>query len=108
MALTIPTKWTVLKPFSIGDKSFDNGDVLTTEELVSIPKLSAMLSAGYLVPEMDPFNRKTSVPAHIPTVMPVAALSVTPVEAVEPEPEVEAEKPAKPVAASKPKPKSAK
>lgn len=100
MAMTVPEVWTVLKPFTIGDKSFENGDTLGTAELVTVPHLSALLSAGYVVPDADPFFRKTSVPAHIPTTLPPSALQ-TPAPAP-------VEKPAPAKAAAKPKSKSAK
>lgn len=86
MALTIPSSWTVLKPFTIGDKAYENGDEVSAEELARVPHVSALMSAGYLVPDTDPFFRKTSVPAHIPTVLPPSALTVAsaPVEESEP------------------------
>lgn len=71
MPLVDPGTWTVKKPFA----GRAVGSTITGAALAAIRNRSALASAGYIVPANDPYYRRVSVRAYVPTSVPTTLLA---------------------------------
>lgn len=83
MVYVVPSKYTVLRPFTGGGRRYAIGHVLQPDELRSLGRLQPLVSSGRIGVEPDPTNRRA---ARSPKALPPQVLRAA-IENPEPEPE---------------------
>lgn len=62
-----PESYTARKRISIDGTVYEPGDTVPNEVVRELPKLSALVSARLLVPDVDPHQRRTRLTTPTPT-----------------------------------------